>query len=103
MTPEKYGSSEQTSRVCRALVMLAGNTVNGMLPGELAKALNTSPATITRMLAHLKQEGFVEETKLGGRWRLGSRVAQIGLAALADVAARESELNEIKQRYSRTI
>ncbi|QDF95169.1 hypothetical protein CJ010_00685 [Azoarcus sp. DD4] len=103
MTPELYGKSEQVTRVCRLMVVLAGHTVNGLPPGELAKALDTTPSTMTRMLAQLKNEGFVEETKVGGRWRLGPKVLQITRAYEVDIARQEGELNQIKQRYSCTV
>lgn len=101
MTPEKYGTSDQLRRACRAIVLMAGHVVNGLAPGELAKALDTSPSNITRLLANLKQEGFVEKIEETGRWRLGPKVVQIGLAYMNDVGRAETRLAEVKNRYTR--
>lgn len=103
MTPEKYGTSDQLRRACRAIVVMAGHTVQGMTPGELAKAVDASPSNITRLLANLKNEGFIEETKTPGRWRLGPKVVQIALAYQMDISRQETELDQIKQRYTRAL
>lgn len=103
MSPEKYGTSDQLRRAFRAIVVLAGNTVQGMTPGDLAKAVAASPSNITRLLANMKNEGFVEETKVPGRWRLGPKVVQIALAYQVDISRQETELDQIKQRYSRIL
>lgn len=99
MTPEKYPAPAVVSRVCRLLVVLAGNTVNGLATGELAKALGISESNITRTVAHLINEGFVEEAAIADRWRLGPKLVQIARAYEADIARRQGELDQIKQRY----
>lgn len=101
MTPEKYGTSDQLRRACRAIVVLAGHTVNGLAPGELAKAVDASPSNITRLLANLKQEGFVEKIEETGRWRLGPKVVQIALAFSQDLSRARSRLDEVSNRYTR--
>ena len=101
MTPEKYGTSDQLRRAFRAIVVLAGNTVQGMTPGELAKAVDASPSNITRLLANMKNEGFVEETKVPGRWRLGPKVVQIALAFSQDLSRARARLDEVSNRYTR--
>lgn len=100
MTPEKYPPSDQVKRVCDVIRVLSGHTVQGMAPGELAKAVRTSPSNITRLLAQLKHEGFVEETRREGFWRLGPRAVQCFAAHSADITRHETEINEVKQRYS---
>lgn len=101
MTPEKYGTSDQLRRTCRAIVVLAGHTVNGLAPGELAKAVDASPSNITRLLANLKQEGFVEKIEETGRWRLGPKVVQIALAFSQDLSRARARLDEVSNRYTR--
>lgn len=103
MTPEKYGTSDQLRRTCRAIVVLAGHTVNGLAPGELAKAVDASPSNITRLLANLKQEGFVEKIEETGRWRLGPKMVQIAISFSHDLSRAKTRLDEITQRYTRTI
>jgi DNA-binding IclR family transcriptional regulator len=101
MSTETYKGGEQTDRVCRLILLLAGNTVNGLSPGEIAKGLDTHPSNVTRLIAHLKRSRFVEEHPLGGRWRLGAKVVQIALAHMSDVRRAEEDLNDIRNRYSR--
>ena len=101
MTPEKYGTSDQLRRTCRAIVVLAVHTVNGLAPGELAKAVDASPSNITRLLANLKQEGFVEKIEETGRWRLGPTLVQIALAFSQDLSRARARLDEVSNRYTR--
>ena len=103
MSPEKYGTSDQLRRAFRAIVVLAGNTVQGMTPGDLAKAVDASPSNITRLLANLKQEGFVEKIEETGRWRLGPKMVQIAISFSHDLSRAKTRLDEITQRYTRTI
>lgn len=103
MNPEKYERSNQIKNVCRLYIVMSGHTMNGLPPGELAKALDTSPSNMTRMLAQLKHEGFVEEAHIPGRWRLGPKVVQIAIAYSNEIARAESRLAEVKNRYTREL
>ena len=96
----KYDNAGQ-QRILRALLVLAGNEFNGVAPGELAKAVDASPSNITRLLANLKQEGFVEKIEETGRWRLGPKVVQIALAFSQDLSRARARLDEVSNRYTR--
>lgn len=100
----KYPASEQLSRAAKTLRVLAGHTVYGLTPGEIAKAVDEGvQSNITRTLAHLSHVGFVEETKTPGRWRLGPMLIRIALAHQSEMAEAERLLEEIKQRCSRKV
>ena len=102
MDIDKYPESGQIRRVFDALRVMAGHTVKGLTPGDIAKAIGESnQSNITRMLAQLKKLGVVEQTKESGRWRCGPAFIQIALAYQLDMQRATAEIDEIKQRYSR--
>ncbi|MCB1909960.1 MAG: HTH domain-containing protein [Rhodocyclaceae bacterium] len=88
-------------RILRALTVLAGQEFHGVAPGELAKALDVTPGTVTRDLHNLRSAGFAEPIQETGRWRLGPKLVQIAVAFSAGVSRAESRLAEINNRYTR--
>jgi len=98
---ERYTNGAQ-QRVLQVLLRLAGHEVNGLAPGEIAKALNTMPSNITRDLANLKEAGLAEQIQDSGRWRLSPKVPQIGVAMLSGVQRAQAKVDEVTQRYNRT-
>lgn len=97
---EKYRNEAQ-QRLCRVIVLLAGNEFDGLEPGAIAKALDTNPSNVTRDLANLKEAGLAEPVADTGRWRLGPKVIQIALAFTRHLDRARSRLEEIGQRYTR--
>lgn len=92
----------QTRRALRIIVVLAGKEVMGLRPGEIAKAIKELPATATRMLAAMEQEGFVERVpNRDEAWRLGPKLVQIARAYTAGLAEAQHRIDEVTQRYSR--
>lgn len=87
-------------RILQMVMRLAGHEIDGIAPGELAKALRTKPSNITRDLANLHEAGMAEEF-MPNRWRLTPRVVQVSLAAGAAFAKAKDRLNEVQQRFSR--
>lgn len=87
-------------RVLTVLMRLAGHEIDGIAPGEMAKALRTNPSNITRDLANLAEAGMAEEF-MPNRWRLTPRVVQISVAHGVALAKAESQLGEVRQRFSR--
>lgn len=81
---------------------LAGHEVDGMRPGQIAKATGVSPATATRDLQAMQSRGIVELVPgMEDRWRLGPKVVQIALAHLQGLERAGNRVSETKQRYSR--
>ena len=92
----------QTRRALRLIEVLSGKEVGGLRPGEIAKAINESASTVTRMLAAVEQEGYCE--RVPGRdeaWRLGPKLVQIAKAHTTGLAAAQRQIDEVTQRYSR--
>jgi DNA-binding IclR family transcriptional regulator len=87
-------------RVLAVLLLLAGNEFTGVLPSELARALDTSLPNMTRDLDNLRTAGLAERLDTG-RWRLGPKLVQIALAFSTHVGRMSDQLTEIKQRYTR--
>lgn len=88
-------------RVLKIVQLLAGNEFSGLVPMDLAKALDTNPSNVTRDLANLQAAGLAEQIPETGRWRLGPKLIQIALAFSEHVIRSADRLNELKQRYSR--
>lgn len=88
-------------RVIQVLLRLAGHEVNGLAPGEIAKALDTTPSNITRDLHNLKEGGVAEQIQESGRWRLSPRIPQIGVAMLNGIGRAQAKVDEVQQRFTR--
>jgi DNA-binding IclR family transcriptional regulator len=102
MDINRYPDSRPVDRVVRVIESLAGNTLNGLSPGEIGKAAGASPAQITRLLAQLIRRGVVESARTEGRYRLGPAIVQIARAHELELARAERDLAEARQRYSRS-
>lgn len=99
MTDRRYINTAQ-QRVLRTLTMLCGHELEGLAPGEIAKALKSSPSNTTRDLANLREAGLAEPLD-SGRWRVTPRVAQMGLAVAKSLDDARARVDEIAQRYTR--
>lgn len=70
--------SDQVQRTLRIIRAMAGNEVSGISPTEIAKKTKTSASNVTRVLANLEAQRFVE--RLPGdnkRFRLAAAFVQI--------------------------
>lgn len=88
-------------RLLRLITVLAGNELHGISPGELATALNTTPSSITRDLANLREAGWADEMADTGRWRLGTKPVQIAVSFTQGIQRAQAKLDEISARYTR--
>lgn len=96
----KYENGSQ-QRVLLVLMALFGHEVQGVAPGQLAKALNISPSETTRDLANLKQAGLAEQMPDSGRWRITPRLCQKALTSLSAIESAAKKLDETRNRYTR--
>lgn len=89
--------NNNAARVLRVLIALRGHTLHGLSNGELAKALNESPANITRYCDTLIDAGLA--TRLDtGRFAPGIALLQIAQAHANEMANAQHRINEINQR-----
>lgn len=87
-------------RVLQTLMRLVGHEMDGLAPGEIAKALRTAPGNTTRDLANLREAGLAEQME-SGRWRITPRLGQIGLAVLKTFGDAQARLEETRARFMR--
>jgi DNA-binding IclR family transcriptional regulator len=78
-------------RAARILASLGDEHPERTLP-EIARATDLPKSTAYRILVTLNNCGFVEQTRDGERYRLGMRVASLGLAALRRLSIRREAL-----------
>jgi DNA-binding IclR family transcriptional regulator len=84
------------------LFRLAGHEVEGLRPGEIARATGFNPATVTRDLRAMRAQGVVENVPgMEDRWRLGPKLIQVAMSHMQGLERTSGRLNEVKQRYSR--
>ncbi|EKZ1928052.1 helix-turn-helix domain-containing protein [Stenotrophomonas maltophilia] len=94
--------SEQ-SIFTRLLFTLAGHSRTGLRLKPIADGIGESPSTTLRNLQRLAEDGLVERSPFDQEnWRLAPRIVQIALAHQAEVAREERQLDDFKNRYSRS-
>ncbi len=94
--------SEQ-SIFARLLFGLAGHSRSGLRLKQIADGIGESPSTTLRNLQRLAEDGLVERSPYDqDNWRLSPRIVQIALAHQAEVAREERQLDDFKNRYSRS-
>ncbi|MBH1655085.1 helix-turn-helix domain-containing protein [Stenotrophomonas maltophilia] len=94
--------SEQ-SIFARLLFALAGYSRTGLRLKPIADGIGESPSTTLRNLQRLAEDGLVERSPFDqDNWRLSPRIVQIALAHQAEVAREERQLDDFKNRYSRS-
>ncbi|CAH0062869.1 helix-turn-helix domain-containing protein [Stenotrophomonas sp. GD03819] len=94
--------SEQ-SIFARLLFALAGHSRTGLRLKPIADGIGESPSTTLRNLQRLAEDGLVERSPFDqDNWRLAPRIVQIALAHQAEVAREERQLDDFKNRYSRS-
>lgn len=102
MSDNKYLNSSQ-QRILQVLMAMFGHEIQGIAPGELAKGLNITPSEATRALANLRIAGIAEQLAETGRWRLTPRVAQRAVAMLHSIERAAARVEEVRNRYTRSI
>ncbi|NCG55231.1 helix-turn-helix domain-containing protein [Serratia fonticola] len=91
------GTSSSALRTLRVLIALKGHTHTGLSNGELAKALNVSPANISRDLSSLVEVGLAIKLD-NGRFAHSVQMLQIATAHAEHVARLQARMDETNQR-----
>ncbi|EHN5173282.1 helix-turn-helix domain-containing protein [Salmonella enterica] len=84
-------------RGLRILKALKGHSLNGLSNQELARALNESPANITRTLSALVLEGMAQRLE-SGRYAPGMQLLYIAQSFSNEMAAGQARIAELNQR-----
>ena len=95
----KYISDAQ-QRILGLILALAGNEIEGLAPGQLAKLNGCDPSKVTRDLANLKHVGWAEQITTTGRWRLGPQIVQVSLRHMTVLDRAARKLAEVQQRFT---
>ncbi|UVK85205.1 hypothetical protein LOY46_11175 [Pseudomonas sichuanensis] len=99
---DKY-TSEQVQRVLRVMLALAGNEFRGMTLKEVATAADCTNDNALRALENLRTAGLADRSPHDHhRWLLGPRLVQVSFAFDEALSKAQHELNERRQRYTRT-
>jgi len=70
--------SAQAQRPLIVIKAMAGKEVSGVSPAELAKLVNISASNVTRVLANLEAQQFIERLPSDDkRWRLSATLVQM--------------------------
>lgn len=101
MSTERTYINAAQQRILALIERMAPHVVEGVMPGELAKAQRTQPSNITRDLANLRAAGWAEPLDTG-RWRLTPRAAHISLQVADALARAQDRMEELRQRFTRT-
>lgn len=101
MSAVQYLNNSQ-QRMLSLLRCLAGNEIEGLAPGDIAKLNGCSASHVTRDLANLHQAGLAEQLPATGRWRLGPEIVQIAMRHMTALDRARKRLDETSNRYSRT-
>ncbi|MFE8103586.1 helix-turn-helix domain-containing protein [Brenneria goodwinii] len=89
--------SSAGTRILRVLKALRGHTLTGVSNGELAAALDDSPANVNRALNTLIEEGLAQKLD-NGRFALSMQTLQIAQAHANEIARAQDRINEMNQR-----
>lgn len=100
-TPDKTNSLPETIRkTCVLYQLLAGHEVQGLAPGEIAKALGVGAPWVSVNLPALATTGFVEKVGDTNRWRLGVAFVRIAQTVFTANARAKEQLEERMTRIS---
>jgi len=101
MSDDKYVSDQQ-QRLMKVIRALAGNEIEGLAPGDIAKLVPCAPSQVTRDLANLRFFGWAEQLPTTNRWRLGPEIVQLATRHQIALDRARRRLDETANRYSRT-
>lgn len=89
-------------RVIQLILLMFGDVVQGYTPSSLAKQLGCSATVMTRDLDNLRTAGVAEYDESTGRWRLTTRLPQQTIKVWTAIDRAERQLQEAKNRFTRT-
>jgi ArsR family transcriptional regulator, arsenate/arsenite/antimonite-responsive transcriptional repressor len=89
-----YAVPEPVRKVCELFRLLAGYEVNGLAPGEIAKALAVGAPWVSVNLPGLAAIGFVERVGETNRWRLGVAFLRIAHTVFTANTQAKAQLEE---------
>ncbi len=93
--------SDLVQRTLDIATLLAGNEFSGVSVTELCAATKLRSDTVVRSLANLVAAGWAEKIPETGRYRLAAKPVQIALAFSTALDRAQSQVDSIRNRYTR--
>lgn len=91
-------------RALKLLYALQGHTVSGLRLKQVAELMGESACTTLRDLSIMAEEGAVERIPgFEDCWRLTPKIVQLAIAHYEEVQRAQRRIDEINQRYTRTV
>ena len=87
-------------KTCELFRLLAGHEIQGLAPGEIAKALGVGAPGVSVNLPALAGTGFVERVGDTNRWRLGVAFVRIAHTVFTANAATKAQLEDRMARIA---
>lgn len=91
--------SNTTQRSLRILKALKGRVLSGLTNKELCEAINETPVNVSRALALLEAEGFVQKLDTGA-YGLSVQCLQIAVTYYRELQKQREHIDLIDQRVS---
>jgi DNA-binding IclR family transcriptional regulator len=96
--------SDQVQRTLRIIRAMAGYEVTGISPSEIAKRAKTTASNVTRILANLEAQQFVQRLPSDNkRYRLGIALVQISNTVTLSINQAKSQLDQDQANYTRIL
>lgn len=95
--PKLSGAIQKT---CDLFRLLSGHELQGLAPGEIAKALGVSPSWVSINLPALAATGYVELIEETNRWRLGVQFVRIAVTVSTNLNQAKRQLDDLSNRYA---
>lgn len=94
-------TNESQQRILRLVTLLAGNEVDGLAPGQIARLQDCSASNVTRDLDNLRTAGYAEQLPGSGNWRLSPQIVQIAIKFQLALGQAEERLIQTRGRFTR--
>lgn len=88
-------TTESAARVLRVMFAMKGHSLHGIGNGDLAKHLNLSPSTVTRLLTTMVQEGAAKKLD-NGRYSLSVKVLGLSQSLWDELHNTQERMHDLK-------
>lgn len=101
MTSTTNYISNQVQRTLRVMRLMAGKEISGIAPAELSKLAKISASEVTRVLANLEAQQFVERLPADNkRYRLAAALVQLSNTVAHNFVQAERQLLQDQRNYN---
>ncbi|AAP96320.1 IclR family transcriptional regulator [[Haemophilus] ducreyi] len=94
MSREKLNTTQRALRILKAL---KGRSLTGLTNKELCEAIGETPVNVTRAIAFLEAEGFVQRLNTGA-YGLSYQILQIAVSHETEMQKASERLAQVRAR-----